>query len=304
MKNPTFLFCENPLRRTAPDEEYVKEYSTLQKMGADLVLFNYEALTQDEAVEKALKRVVPSDSVRPMIYRGWMLKPKMYENLYNALLQKGFRLINDPIQYQRCHYLPENYSLLESWTPRTRYLAQNGEFDKKEIKNILDSFGTSAIIIKDYVKSLKHQWSTACFIPNASDTQHAQKVIDEFLDWQADDLNEGLVFRQYVPLQELTIHSKSGMPLHLEYRLFFRDHELVDCCDYWEEGNYSDYEKPPLEQFCQIAKRIDSRFFTMDVAKTKQNEWTIIELGDAQVSGIPENTNLERFYEHLLCCEQ
>lgn len=299
--NPTFLFCESPLDCNTPDEEYVKECSAVRKMGANVTFYSYETLAQEGNTEKALKRIAQSQSVCPMVYRGWMLKPKQYQNLYRSLQEKGYRLVNDPIQYKRCHYLPENYPLIEDFTPRTRSVAKNaGGFDENDIKSILESFGSSAIVVKDYVKSLKHQWTTACYIPDASDTDHARKVIDEFLDWQANDLNEGLVFREFVPLQDLAIHSRSGMPLHLEFRLFFLDHELIECCNYWDEGDYYRFEKPPLDRFREIAKRIDSRFFTMDVAKTRRNDWIIIELGDGQVSGIPENVDPDRFFQTIL----
>lgn len=36
---------------------------------------------------------------------------------------------------------------------------------------ILHEFGDRPVIIKDYVKSRKHEWLGACFIPDASDTK-------------------------------------------------------------------------------------------------------------------------------------
>jgi hypothetical protein len=67
---------------------------------------------------------------------------------------------------------------------------------------------------------------------------------------------------------------------------------------HWDEGDYGG-AKPDLELFSEIGQRIDSNFFTMDIAKKKDGEWMIIELGDGQVSGLPENTNKDDFYESL-----
>ena len=40
------------------------------------------------------------------IYRGWMMPVPMYENLYNTLLDFNLELINNPMQYKHCYYLP------------------------------------------------------------------------------------------------------------------------------------------------------------------------------------------------------
>ena len=43
----------------------------------------------------------------------------------------------------------------------------------------------------------------------------------------------------------------------------------------------------------------NSRLFTMDVARTKDGRWMILELGDGQVSGIPERVSADDFYRAL-----
>jgi hypothetical protein len=48
-----------------------------------------------------------------------------------------------------------------------------------------------------------------------------------------------------------------------------------------------------------VAPRIESRFFTMDVARRTDGQWIIMELGDAQVAGLPERLDPNRFYEAL-----
>ena len=68
--------------------------------------------------------------------------------------------------------------------------------------------------------------------------------------------------------------------------------------DYWDEGKYGD-SKPALEGFIQIAQDIESNFFTMDVAKKKNGKWIVIELGDGQVAGFPDNANRNDFYDKL-----
>ncbi len=37
----------------------------------------------------------------------------------------------------------------------------------------------------------------------------------------------------------------------------------------------------------------------MDIAKRKDGDWMIVELGDAQVAGLPENADALKFYRGL-----
>ncbi|MBL3657241.1 ATP-grasp domain-containing protein [Fulvivirga sediminis] len=49
----------------------------------------------------------------------------------------------------------------------------------------------------------------------------------------------------------------------------------------------------------EIALSIKSNFFTMDVAKKTNGDWIIMELGDGQVAGLPDNADKEEFYHNL-----
>ena len=67
---------------------------------------------------------------------------------------------------------------------------------------LIKAFESSPIIVKDYVKSQKHYWKEACFIPNASDKKNVESVIQKFIELQDSDLNEGLVFREFIELEK------------------------------------------------------------------------------------------------------
>jgi|JI8StandDraft_1071087.scaffolds.fasta_scaffold35576_6 hypothetical protein len=70
------------------------------------------------------------------------------------------------------------------------------------------------------------------------------------------------------------------MPLTKEFRLFVLDSKIIHCFNYWEEGDYQELQ-PPIEEFSELARRPQSRFFTMDIAQTVSGEWLVVELGDA-----------------------
>lgn len=160
-------------------------------------------------------------------------------------------------------------------------------------------FGSAPVILKDYVKSQKHYWEEACFIPNASDAAKSESVIRKFLELQDTDLNEGLVFREFVELETLATHSLSGMPLTKEFRVFVRDGKVVSVFKYWDEGDYGETE-PVLKRFEALLPEIKSHFFSMDIAKQKNGDWIIVELGDGQVSGLPDNADKSEFYSKLV----
>ncbi|WP_431687827.1 ATP-grasp domain-containing protein [Hahella sp. NBU794] len=70
-----------------------------------------------------------------------------------------------------------------------------------------------------------------------------------------------------------------------EYRSFWWHGECVGYGRYWP----SDYSAPDLKQGLQLAQEAAERlkvpFLVIDIAKTRQGHWIIIECNDAQESG-------------------
>lgn len=227
-----------------------------------------------------------------------MVRPSEYQALYDALLARGIELINSPAAYRACHYLPESYPLISDATPATVWLALDACGDPDTIMALLAPFGDQPVIVKDYVKSRKHEWFEACYIPSAADRQAVNRVVRRFLELQGHDISEGLVFRAYVAFQPIGAHPQSGMPLTREQRLFFFDGTLLADAPYWD-APIDETAELPIEHFRNVAARVPSRFFTMDVAQCIDGSWMIVELGDAQVAGLPERMDVARFYTTL-----
>jgi hypothetical protein len=292
------VYCSEPFSPTRVDSAYEKEAESATGAGLEYELVDFEALVDHQKPAAAVRRVKAASNPQLAVYRGWMLKPANYSQLYEALYEKGLRLINTPAAYKHCHHFPESYSVIKEHSPASVFVPLDESAGIEGIMRVLAPFGNRPVILKDYVKSRKHEWYEACYIPSASDRESVEKVVNRFLELQGDDLNEGLVFRQYVSFQPLASHSKSGMPLTKEYRLFFLDGGLLYSLEYWEEGDYSGVF-PPANLFAEVARVVQSRFFTMDVAQRLDGEWEIIELGDAQVAGLPDNADVDKFYSVL-----
>lgn len=125
-----------------------------------------------------------------------------------------------------------------------------------------------------------------------------ERVVRRFLELQDEDLNVGLVFRAFADLAPAGIHPKSGMPLAREHRLFFLDGAPLATLRYWDEAEYTAADLP-MARLSALAARVKSRFFTMDVAELRAGGYAVIELGDAQVSGLPDHADRVAFYREI-----
>jgi hypothetical protein len=292
------LFCESPFEKNKVDPDFEEEFLCAKQNDLPTILFNFDELTNTNDFEDGTKRIKSVDDLRNVIYRGWMLTPNQYSFLYKSLLGKNYRLINTVTEYQNCHYLPDSLKFIEAKTPQTVFEKLLNDNSLEILIEKAKVFGNRPVIIKDFVKSEKHDWDTACFVDNASDTEKLKQTINNLILLRDKYLNEGIVVREFLELNDLTTHSKSGMPLKEEYRLFFYNKKLIGTYDYWEEGEYL-LSKPDTKEFEEIAKNIESNFFSMDIARKKNGELIIIELGDGQVAGLPDKMDKNEFYKNL-----
>ncbi|MBI3268467.1 MAG: ATP-grasp domain-containing protein [Planctomycetes bacterium] len=291
------LFPGDSLEVRQPDEAFAAEVAAADELKMPWSVLDLESLVRGRDGARAV-RCVRTDGADPAVYRGWMLRPDEYARLHDALAAHGVRLLTDPPAYRHAHYLPENYPVLAGRTPRSAWLEIRGEPPWDSILELARSFGQAPVVLKDYVKSQKHLWLEACFIPDASSRGEVERVVRRFLAEQGPDLNEGLVFREFVELERIGRDSRSGFPLSREHRIFVVDGEPVFTCRSWDEGEYTDVAIP-VERFQDTMKRVRSRFFSLDLARRRDGEWTILELGDGQVAGLPEGADPRAFLAAL-----
>lgn len=259
-------------------------------------LIDFNSIRRRNANE-ALRRLEPSPTPEQAVYRGWMLTPDEYEFFYSLLRQRNLDLVTTPEQYVHCHWLPNNYPEISNVTPHTVWIPTPDCFDMDKILMALHQFGGRPLVIKDYVKSRKHEWFEACFIPDSSDETSVAKVTKRFLELQDDDLQGGLVFREYLEFQPIGTHPKSGMPLTLEYRLFVVHGKVISATSYWDLDYNADV--PSKDRLLSLLCNVQSPFFSCDIARRTSGDWLIVELGDGQVAGLPERCDVLDFYHQL-----
>lgn len=272
------LFCADPLDPRRPDSLYADEADAAQSVGFARGVIDYEALVGGDA-ERAVARVRPD--VGLSVYRGWMLTPAQYANLFDALAARGVPLINTPDAYRHAHFLPEAYPAFAEHAAQTVW-TNRADVSPDELRQTLLPFGDAPVLVKDWVKSRKHEWDDACFVRSAADTLEAVRVVANFVRGQGDALAVGLVFRAFVPLAA-------------ESRIFYLDGKPV----FWTTDTGDLSPSLPLELWGDAANRMKSRFWTLDVAARQDGGWLVVEAGDGQVSGLPDGADPAAFYRAL-----
>ncbi len=267
------VLCCDPAEPRNVEPAFEREALAAKAAGLQIDLFDHDALIQGRQPSWS----TVADELA--IYRGWMMAPAQYASLYDAVTRSGRRLVNSPEQFEHCHHFPRSYEVIREHTPRSVW-------SESKVVPDLTTFGSRAVVLKDFVKSEKHAWLDACFIPDASDRANVERVVRNFVELRGAELNGGLVFREFVGLEQVGVHPKSGMPLSRELRQFFFDGKPLLRFNYWDDVDYAFDDALPA-WVSDVAARVRSRFFSMDLARTTNGEWLIVELGDGQVTGLP-----------------
>lgn len=300
MKQTPVIFCNDPFNASSPHSMWTDEAKIASDIG-QIYLLDHEALLEGK-IKQALRKMPEGDGSTRVIYHGWMMVPTVYDSFYKGLLDKGYKLINSPVKYLGCHHISNWYKCIEKFTPKTVTVYSE---NIREILNAVMTFGDSSVIIKDFVSSQKHAWKDACFIPSASDPIGAARVIATFVAMQkeVDGVQGGIVLREFNKLRSIGTHPKSGMPISQEFRAFVLDGKIISLSKYWEYGDYAE-DVPSTSLINKIAskitKNIGSNFFTVDMAQKEDKKWICIEVGDGQVSSLPDKGNKKEFYSRLM----
>ena len=191
-----------------------------------------------------------------------------YDEVHYGLQYMGHKLINT--QSDHNYIARGDYMFLIKETPKT------WTYD-----DFINEKPDGQFVVKGVTNSKKFYWDTDMF---AEDFSAAVKVAtrlraDSFLE------SQDIVVREYVPLvtHEIGLH---GLPFSNEYRLFFINGKYMCGGYYWAIAENIPTGVP--EEAIAFAKslKIEVPFVCIDVAETKDGRWILIELNDAQMSGL------------------
>jgi hypothetical protein len=151
--------------------------------------------------------------------------------------------------------------------------------------------GPGPVIVKDYVKSRKHEWDEACFVPVAADTERLAAVIGRFVESQEDFLAGGIVLRAFENFigDEVRVWWIDGAPVLVTVH--------PDAHTGAAEASLPGEE---LDRGAPLVRALGRRFVTTDLALRSDGVWRVVEVGDGQVSDLPTTADQRRLLEPLL----
>ncbi|MFP2926938.1 ATP-grasp domain-containing protein [Pyxidicoccus sp. 3LG] len=280
------LFGRNPHQ----SDTFDVEAEAAEALGVDSYQVDLWALLSGNT-SRAIAAVPERGSLR-LLYRGWMLTEEEYGALDEAVSELGHTLMTTPEQYAAAHYLPNWYPRLLAYTARSTWT--DGTDAKEAWQGARAALGPPPYIVKDHVKSAKERWDDACFVPADATFEDFERICANLVEERGERFERGLVVRRFLPLK--TYGRTPSGPAHLEYRLFFGDGRLLAGEPYHE----FDVEVPDFTAFEPLARRIDARFFTMDVAMLEDGGWAVVEVNDGGVSGLPPGLDPRELFAALL----
>lgn len=285
------LFPSHPLKPRLPDPGFQDEFDAAIRAGFTCELYSLEDLRVGDAGLATQRCAPPASDAQTILLRGWMMSDRLYSSLYEALVTKGYQPITNPEQYSQAHYLPNAYPLLKGWTPESLWV------DSKDLAGAWDKYkllGQPAAIVKDFVKSAKHRWNEACFIPAGTGQSRFNQILAAFLEARGKLFEKGIVLRRFYEFVQLE-QDMRGQPVIEEYRLFLWDGTLLASTPAIRDEGPCD----KLGTWEAIAEKFMSRFISMDIGRLENGDWMIVEVGDGGVSGLPGSIEPETFYNAL-----
>ena len=264
------LVPSDPLRPRRADGHFLPEAEAARDLGVPVCLVDHDALVRGRP-DEALRGVPAGEDV---VYRGWMLRSDQYAVLAALLEQRGATLRTTPAQYARAHELPGWIDALADVTPVSvwTYGPELEKFDAACAR-----LGSGPAVLRDYVKSLKHCWHEAAFIPDVADTAAARSVAQRFLDLREDDFTGGFVLRRFEKFTSV------------EARTWWADGRCALVTAHPDTPDEA-VPAPLLDGVASIVEQLGLPFVTVDLVLRDDGAWRVVELGDGQVSDRPSST--------------
>lgn len=203
-----------------------------------------------------------------------------YAGIADSLKAMGMKLLISEKEHQRCSTIEQWYPYIKDRTPFTVV------YDElPPLETLLRQF-SFPVFVKGNRQTNRHRKSH-CVIESAEAYEALREAWqrDPVLSWQK------AAVREYVPLQVVDTESyPDRVPISYEFRFFYFEGKCMAYGPYWT------MEKPyilPPDELREVLKltdwaadRLPVLFPAIDVAKTANEDWIIIEINDAQESGI------------------
>jgi len=210
-----------------------------------------------------------------------------YKELEYDLASMGSKLINN---YQQ-HKWIANFDYYD--------VLKNDTFETWDDSNFYQCTYNGPFVVKGRTNSRKHNWNELMFAENK---RHAAEISSRLFK---DPLiaEQGVIYRKYEPLEVFEVGA-NNLPFANEWRFFFWGYKMLSYGYYWSiaerADQYTTIEDEGQRFACSIALKCYRyvNFFVVDIAKTAKGKWKLVELNDAQMSGLSMN-NPDRLYDNI-----
>lgn len=258
----TVLFRKN--------QDTIEEFEELEKLslGEDVFVSPYRSSIPQDSLVVGRYSVLPfyEEVYEELRVHGHTLINSLEEHLYIADMMSWYRDISHltfPTFHQGWKYVPDT------------------------------SYG---YVVKGSTNSKKFQWKHSMF---AKDKEALKEMMTRLYQ---DSLlkTQGLVIREYIPLEPILLEDGSpeyginDLPITNEWRCFFYKDQFLAGGFYWsisdriEEFENAPVPKEGLAVASEAAKILSQHttFFVVDIAKTQEGAWKVVEINDGQMSGL------------------
>lgn len=200
-----------------------------------------------------------------------------YKTCFSDMIDCGIELVHAPEMHALSSELTEWYPLIENLTPFSKW------FQEPPSVAEVEAFFSWPVFIKGSRQTSRHQAELAIIRSADHYIETLSRISkDPILKWQK------LVVREFVRLQSVGETVDGKIPPSFEYRTFWWKGECVGEGRYHTNANYKWTEAERSAAIIlarKVVEAIDVTFLVIDLAKTEDGNWTVIELNDGQESG-------------------
>lgn len=237
---------------------------------------------EDAEADAALWHVPAQTAPTSAVWLGFIPSPTRYAAVYEAARSKNLFLLNTPTQHLRAQEWDKTYPFLEGMTPRTVFITSEAECHAAAQAVGLPAF------VKGAVQGRKAKGWKACV---AETVPELQTLTRHLLDLS--NRSRGRVaVRELIKLRHTRV-SAQDFPLGREYRVFLYNAAVLGWGYYWEgndplRATTPDEENQILALAQNAARKLAVPYVAVDIGQKESGDWTIIETGDAQFSGVSQ----------------
>ncbi|WP_405060780.1 ATP-grasp domain-containing protein [Kribbella sp. NBC_01505] len=252
----------DPLNARRVDPHFAAQAAAARELGVAVARIDHDALTVDG---------VPAAA--DAVYRGWMMTTAQYGGFAGALGERGVALRTGPESYGAAHEFPGWYGALQSVTPESVWTT-GGEL--RDLVAVSKQLAEGPAVLRDYVKSMKHYWDEAAYIPDVADTAAVERIGGRFLELRDDAFAGGFVVRRFEEF------------VGAEARTWWVGGRCVLVTPHPDTPDELP-ERVDLIEVEPLVADLALPFVTVDLVRRLDGAWRVVELGDGQVSDWPSS---------------